>query len=52
MAREGTGSPESKTMQKNIIELLLKAGASPNVKDGLEKTPAQCAQSDWIRALL
>src|SRR5215831_18451243 len=48
----GTGSPESKAMQKNIIELLLKAGASPKDKDGRGKTTAQCAISDWIRALL
>jgi|SRR5579883_3354400 len=30
----GSGSPESKAMQENIIELLLKAGANTKVKDG------------------
>lgn len=50
--RGGTGSPESKTFQREIIELLLKAGADPQDRDARGKTPRQCAQSDWIRALL
>jgi hypothetical protein len=50
--RGGTGSPEAKALQKEIIELLLKAGADPKERDGRGKTVAQCAQGEWIRALL
>jgi ankyrin repeat protein len=50
--RGGTGSPESKSCQRQIIELLLKAGADPRDKDGRGKTARQSAQSDWIYALL
>ena len=50
--RGGTGSPESKSCQREIIELLLKAGADPQDKDGRGKTARQCALSDWIHALL
>jgi len=50
--RGGTGSPESKTLQKEIIELLLKAGADPEDRDARGKTAQQCATSDWIRVLL
>lgn len=48
----GTGSPEAKAFQHEIIELLLKAGANPQDRDARGKTAKQCAQSDWIRALL
>lgn len=50
--RGGTGSSESKTFQKEIIELLLKAGADPKDRDARGKTANQCARSDWIRTLL
>lgn len=50
--RGGTGSPEAKTLQREIMELLLKAGADPQDRDARGKTARQCAQSDWIRALL
>ena len=49
--RGGTGSPEAKALQKEIIELLLKAGADLKERDGRGKTAGQCAQQ-WIRALL
>lgn len=49
--RGGTGSPEAKTCQKEIIELLLKAGAKLQDRDARGKTAKQSAQSDWIRAL-
>jgi ankyrin repeat protein len=49
--RGGTGSPESKACQREIIELLLKVGAKPQDRDARGRTPRQCAQSDWIRAL-
>jgi ankyrin repeat protein len=48
----GTGSAESKTLQKEIIQLLLKAGADPNDRDERGNTVWQCAKSEWIRSLL
>ena len=50
--RGGTGSPELKELQKEIIRLLLKAGASAKDKDGRGSTPRESASSDWIRDLL
>ncbi|HEV2987911.1 MAG TPA: ankyrin repeat domain-containing protein [Candidatus Angelobacter sp.] len=50
--RGGSGLPEAKAFQKEIIERLLKAGANPQDRDGQGKTVRQWAQSDWIRALL
>ncbi len=50
--RGGTGSPESKALQKEIIEILLKAGADPQERDARGKTAQQGVTSDWIRALL
>jgi Ankyrin repeats (3 copies)/Ankyrin repeat len=50
--RGGTGSPESKRCQREIIELLVKGGADPQDKDGRGKTVRQRAQIDWIHALL
>jgi len=49
--RGGTGSLESKTLQKEIIGLLLKAGANPQDGDGQGKTIRQSIQGDWIQAL-
>src|SRR6266403_1379921 len=49
--RGGTGSPEAKSGQREIIELLLKAGAKLQDRDARGKTAKQCAQSDWIRAM-
>jgi ankyrin repeat protein len=50
--RGGTGSPESKVCQREIIALLLKAGADPQEGDARGKTARQCTKSDWIHALL
>jgi ankyrin repeat protein len=50
--RGGAGSPESKTCQREIIGLLLKAGADPRDKDGRGKTVRQSARSDWVLSLL
>lgn len=47
----GSGSPEAKTLQREIIELLLKAGANPNDRDGRGKTVREAAQSNWISVL-
>jgi hypothetical protein len=48
----GTGSAESKAFQKEIIRLLLKAGADLRDRDARGKTAQQCTRSDWILALL
>lgn len=48
----GSGSPEAKAGQREIIELLLKSGADRKDRDGQGKTAIQCVQSEWIRALL
>lgn len=50
--RGGTGSPESKTCQREIIQLLLKGGASPQDRNAKGRTVTRCAQGDWIHALL
>jgi hypothetical protein len=50
--KSGSGSPEAKAAQKEIIELLLKAGASPDDRDANGKTASQCVQSEWVFALL
>jgi ankyrin repeat protein len=50
--RGGSGSPEAKANQKEIIELLLKSGASKQARDARGKTPAQCTITDWILAML
>jgi ankyrin repeat protein len=50
--RGGTGSPESKTLQKEIIALLLSAGANLQDRDAKGKTVRQCVQSDWIHPAL
>jgi ankyrin repeat protein len=49
--RGGTGSPEAKACQREIIALLLKAGANPQDRDARSRKAKECAQSDWIRAL-
>ena len=50
--RGGTGSPESKALQKEIIGLLLSAGAKLQDRDARGKTVRECAKSDWIRPAL
>lgn len=50
--RGGTGSPESKALQKAIIGLLLSAGADLQDCDARGKTVRECAKSDWIRPAL
>jgi len=47
----GSGSPEAKALQREIIARLLKAGAKPNDRDGRGKTVRQAAQSNWISVL-
>ena len=50
--RGGTGAPESKACQREIIQILLKSGASSQDQDARGRTVRQSAQGDWIRALL
>jgi len=47
-----SGSPHAIEQQRQIIELLLKAGARPEDKDGNGKAVYDAARADWIRALL
>jgi ankyrin repeat protein len=49
--RGNSGSPHSIEQQRLIIELLLKAGATPDDKDANGKTVRDAARADWIRAL-
>ena len=48
--RGGSGSPEAKALQREIIELLLKAGADPKERDARGKTAMERAQGKWVRA--
>lgn len=50
--RGGSGSPDAKGLQGEIISLLLKAGSDVQDRDGRGKTAVECAQSDWVCALL
>lgn len=47
----GTGSLEARALQREIIELLLKASANPHDRDGRGKTVREAAQSNWISHL-
>jgi ankyrin repeat protein len=49
--KSGSGSPEAKTFQREIIELLLKAGADREDRDARGKTARQCANNDGAAAL-
>jgi len=50
--RGGSGSPESKACQREIIKILLAAGASLNAKNNEGKTVRQSIQGDWLHALI
>jgi hypothetical protein len=49
--RGGSGSLEAKAQQREIIQLLLKAGANADDRDGRGKTVRQAAQSDCLLML-
>lgn len=49
--RGGTGSPQAKACQREIIALLFKAGAKPQDRDARSRTAKECAQSGWLGAL-
>jgi ankyrin repeat protein len=48
----GSGSDEAKAGQKEIVEILMKAGASPKDRDGKGKSVIESVGSDRIRELL
>ncbi|MEZ0253992.1 MAG: ankyrin repeat domain-containing protein [Chthoniobacter sp.] len=50
--RGGSGADRAKTAQREIIEIFLKRGVSPNLKDQKGKTVLQWARSDAIREML
>jgi len=50
--RGGTGSEAAKSLQREIIAILLKAGAHPEEKDERGKTAVECATSEWVREFL
>ena len=47
--RGGSGSPEAKSHQQEIIQTLLKRGATPRDRDRKGKTVIECIRADWIR---
>ena len=49
--KSGSGSPQLKSLQLEIIDLLLKAGANPKELDGRGKTVLQCADKHCKAAL-
>lgn len=50
--RSDSGSPAAREQQKAIIELLLAHGARPTDRSSAGKSVKDCANADWIRALL
>ena len=50
--RGGSGSDTAKAAQRQIIQEFLSHGIAPHIKDGKGKAVLDCAQSDWIRAML
>ena len=46
-----SGTPRAVEQQRQIIELLLRAGATPDDGDKNGKTVRDSARADWIRAL-
>jgi ankyrin repeat protein len=49
--RGGSGTPHAIEQQKQIIELLLRAGARPDDKDANGKAVRDAVTAEWIRAL-
>jgi len=50
--RGGSGAPEPKAAQREIILEFLARGLDPNMEDGQGKSVLDWAKSDWIRELL
>ena len=50
--RGDSGAPHAIEQQRRIIELLRRAGASPEDRDENGKSVHDAARADWVRALL
>jgi ankyrin repeat protein len=50
--RGDSGTPRAREQQRQIIELLLSAGARPDDEDENGKTVRDAAKAGWIHALL
>ena len=50
--RGGTGTPEARAAQRQLIKEFLRFGISPSIKDGNGKSVLDWAKSGWIRELL
>jgi Ankyrin repeats (3 copies)/Ankyrin repeat len=50
--RGGSGSPEARAQQREIIGLLLAHGARPGDRNARGRAAKDCARADWIRELL
>ena len=50
--RSNSGTPHAIMQQRLIIDLLLRAGATPDDRDENGKAVFEAASADWIRALL
>jgi hypothetical protein len=50
--RGGSGTPHAVEQQRQIIALLIAAGARPQEKDAKGRTVHDAATADWLRALL
>jgi len=48
----GSGSPEAKSQQIRIIQVLVQRGATPQDRDDKGKTVADCAHASWVRTSL
>jgi ankyrin repeat protein len=50
--REGSGSPDAREQQAEIIRLLLQHGARPGDKDGHGKTVSEFVTAEWMREIV
>jgi hypothetical protein len=50
--RGGSGADLAKTAQREIIQVFLRCGISPKVKDEKGKSVFEWVKSDWIREML
>ena len=50
--RGGSGADTAKTAQREIIQVFLARGVSPQVKDANGKTVIDSARSDWVREIV
>jgi len=50
--RGGSGSEKARTAQRDILEMFLERGVSPNLEDAKGKSILEWAGSDWIHRIL